>query len=299
VLVFGAYITDIQYGVPTGAVQATGHLQVFRNGYFRYGTAAPADWGIDRYQDVLRLIREDPELKQLTAVVTPIQSLSGIAGNFENNTSKPFFGTGFVPSDRDRMKQWNEYGTGSQGLTNSGLRDNDLTEGITGTGVVRILGLCDRLHLNDCPPAPKLAARQPDVSTNALATPTPDLAELAGGTSLQTTRTLKSRSSMPAASGWITSKLMSSLWIFRVISRRCLRFICCQWPCVGPQVASLGFLLLFVFHANRSTSNSTWLGPVSETYSISPAGSGPYPLQDNAATIYTIANYSVSRTITE
>ena len=180
VLVFGAYITYIQYGVQTSAVQRTGHLQVFRNGYFNYGSAAPADWGIDRYQDVLRLLREDPELKQITAVVTPIQSLAGIAGNFENNTSKPFFGTGFVPSDRDRMKQWNEYGTGTQGLPNSGLRDNDLTEGITGTGVVRILGLCDRLHLNDCPPAPKLAARQPDASTNALATPSPDLAELAG-----------------------------------------------------------------------------------------------------------------------
>jgi len=180
VLVFGAYITYIQYGVQTTAVQRTGHLQVFRNGYFNYGTAAPADWGIDNYQDVLRLIREDPELNRLTAVVTPIQSLAGIAGNFENNTSKPFFGTGFVPSDRDRMKRWNEYGTGSQGLAHSGLKDNDLTQGITGTGLVRILGLCDRLHLDDCPPIPKLAARQPDPSTNALATPAPDLAELAG-----------------------------------------------------------------------------------------------------------------------
>ena len=179
VLVFGAYITYIQYGVQTGAVQRTGHLQVFRNGYFNYGTAAPADWGIDHYQDVLRLIREDPELKQLTSVVTPIQSLAGIAGNFENNTSKPFFGTGFVPSERDRMKQWNEYGTGSQGLMQSGLKDNDLTQGITGAGLVRILGLCDRLHLNDCPPIPTLAARQPDPATNALATPAPDLADLA------------------------------------------------------------------------------------------------------------------------
>ena len=43
VLVFGAYITYIQYGVQTSAVQRTGHLQVFRNGYFNYGTAAPAD----------------------------------------------------------------------------------------------------------------------------------------------------------------------------------------------------------------------------------------------------------------
>jgi putative ABC transport system permease protein len=58
VLVFGAYITYIQYGVQTSAIQRTGHLQVFRNGYFNYGTAAPADWGIDDYRDVLRLIRE-------------------------------------------------------------------------------------------------------------------------------------------------------------------------------------------------------------------------------------------------
>jgi putative ABC transport system permease protein len=180
VLVFGAYITYIQYGVQTGAVQRTGHLQVFRNGYFSYGVAAPADWGIDHYEDVLRLIRKDSELKQLTAVVTPIQSLAGIAGNFENNTSKTFLGTGFVPSERDRMKQWNEYGTGSQGLKRSGLKDNDLSQGITGAGLVRILGLCERLHLDDCPPTPKLEATQPDPSTNALATPAPDLAELAG-----------------------------------------------------------------------------------------------------------------------
>lgn len=179
VLVFGAYVTYIQYGVQTGAVQRTGHLQVFRNGYFNYGTAAPADWAIDSYQDVVRLIREDAELRQLTAVVTPIQSLAGIAGNFENNTSKPFFGTGFIPSDHDRMKQWNEYSVGTQSPQLSGLEDDDLTQGITGAGLVRILGLCDRLQGNDCPPTPKLAIRQPDLSTNALATPAPDLAELA------------------------------------------------------------------------------------------------------------------------
>lgn len=179
VLVFGAYVTYIQYGVQTGAVQRTGHLQVFRNGYFNYGTAAPADWAIDSYQDVVRLIREDAELRQLTAVVTPIQSLAGIAGNFENNTSKPFFGTGFIPSDHDHMKQWNEYSVGTQSPQLSGLEDDDLTQGITGAGLVRILGLCDRLQGNDCPPTPKLAIRQPDLSTNALATPAPDLAELA------------------------------------------------------------------------------------------------------------------------
>jgi hypothetical protein len=39
-----------------------------------------------------------------------------------------------------------------------------------------------------------------------------------------------------------------------------------------------------------STLNSTWPGPVGETYSFSPAGSGLSPFQDNAATIFTIAH---------
>src|SRR5262245_43431859 len=153
VLVFGAYITYIQYGVQTGAVQRTGHLQIFRNGYFALGTAAPGAWGIDQYSTVLSLIRQDATLRTLSAVVTPIQSLAGIAGNFDNNTSKTFFGVGFVPSERDRMKQWDEYGTESRGLKHSGLNDNDLSKGVTGMGLVRILGLCDRLHLDSCPRA--------------------------------------------------------------------------------------------------------------------------------------------------
>jgi hypothetical protein len=52
----------------------------------------------------------------------------------------------------------------------------------------------------------------------------------------------------------------------------------------------LGFLLWLGFHAHLPGLNSTWPGPVGETYSFSPAGSGLSPFQDNAATIYTIAN---------
>jgi putative ABC transport system permease protein len=180
VLVFGAYITYIEYGVQTGAVQRTGHLQVFRNGYFTFGAAAPGAWGIDNYETVLSLIREDAALKALTAVITPIQSLSGIAGNFDNNTSKTFFGVGFVPSLRDRMKQWNEYGTGSQGLKRSGMKDDDLTKGITGVGLVRMLGLCERLHLEQCPAQSRPPAEPPEPSSGATIVPPPNLEELAG-----------------------------------------------------------------------------------------------------------------------
>src|SRR5437667_12647342 len=58
---------------------------------------------------------------------------------------------------------------------------------------------------------------------------------------------------MPAASGWITSRLRSSLWIFRMVSRRYLRFISCQCCCAGWLVALLFFscgsalMLTFLF----------------------------------------------------
>ena len=176
VLVFGGYITYIQYGVQTNAVQRTGHLQVFRNGYFALGTAAPGAWGIDHYSKVLSLIRQDPTLRALSVVVTPIQSMAGIAGNFDNNTSKTFFGVGFVPSDRDRMEQWDEYGTESRGLKRSGLTDGDLSKGITGIGLVRILGLCNRLHLDHCPPPP--ASPSSDVADEDAPAPLANLADL-------------------------------------------------------------------------------------------------------------------------
>jgi hypothetical protein len=44
----------------------------------------------------------------------------------------------------------------------------------------------------------------------------------------------------------------------------------------------LGFLLWLGFHATLSVLDSTRLGPVGENYSISAAGSGRSPLQDNA-----------------
>jgi len=39
-----------------------------------------------------------------------------------------------------------------------------------------------------------------------------------------------------------------------------------------------------------STLHSTWLGPVSEAYTLSPAGSALILVQDDAATIFVIAN---------
>src|SRR5262252_182606 len=84
---------------------------------------------------------------------------------------------------------------------------------------------------------------------------------------------------MPAASGWMTSRLRSSLWIFRIISRRCLRFISCHLSWVALGFAFLACwapscCLVFMLPSHVEF-NLAWLGPVGENYSISPAGSGP------------------------
>lgn len=179
ILIFGAYVTYITFGVQTGAVQSSGHLQIFKNGYFTYGSGAPAAWGISDYQSVVQLVKNDPVMKPLVAVVTPIQSLAGIAGNFAKDTSKTFLGTGFVPSARDRMKQWNEYGTGSVGLKRSGMKDDDPAIGIAGVGLIRILGLCEELHLDACPPSQATPTPQIASASNLPFGPGADIAALA------------------------------------------------------------------------------------------------------------------------
>ena len=60
----------------------------------------------------MQLIGDDPVLKPMIRVMTPTQSLVGIAGNFsgDNDAAKTFLGIGLIPSDRQTMRQWNEYG---------------------------------------------------------------------------------------------------------------------------------------------------------------------------------------------
>src|SRR5437588_3141405 len=53
---------------------------------------------------------------------------------------------------------------------------------------------------------------------------------------------------------------------------------------------SFVFLLWFGFHANLPVLNSTWLGPVGENYTNSPAGSGRSLFRTKPANIHTIAS---------
>ncbi|HXQ50682.1 MAG TPA: FtsX-like permease family protein [Stellaceae bacterium] len=176
-LLFGAFQTFLFAGFQTNLVQHIGHLTLFRSGYFLYGAGNPAAYGIADYKGVMDLIAHDPALAPLVNVMTANQSLVGIAGNFdgENDAAKTFLGIGIVPSDRDRMRQWNEFGAGRVFAPDTRIADDDEGRGLVGGGLARILGLCAALSLENCPARPKTASADAPAATPAGA----EVAELA------------------------------------------------------------------------------------------------------------------------
>jgi len=162
-LLFGGYVAQIFAGLETASVQRNGHLTVFHSGYFLFGPGNPAAYGIDHYRDVMTLIEEDPVLEPMINVLTPTQSVVGIAGNFSGaiDASKTFVGEGFIPSDRNRMQQWDELHTGSIKLPDHRMADEAQGRGLVGFGLARMLGLCAPLKLPACPAMPATADISP------------------------------------------------------------------------------------------------------------------------------------------
>ena len=152
-ILVGEYGGFLRVGTETGYVRGMGHVTVFQKGYFDFGSGRPMAYSISNHRSVIELIENDPELKPMLAVVTPRVSLGGIAGNAALDKSKTFVGSGFVPSDQDKMNAWNEYHLGNGGK--SPLSDSDVDRGVVGIGLARMLGLCKPLKLADCPVEPE------------------------------------------------------------------------------------------------------------------------------------------------
>src|SRR5437867_11589665 len=94
---------------------------------------------------------------------------------------------------------------------------------------------------------------------------------------------------MPPASRCITSRRRSSLCTFRTISRRCLRFISCQWCCVGWLVAllfcssGLDFMLTFLCRIQLGSAR------LAKTTQSRQRGRAVLLFRTTPAAIYTIA----------
>ncbi|MCC7152725.1 MAG: ABC transporter permease [Rubrivivax sp.] len=197
VLLFGGYRSNILYGLTTGFVQHSGHLQVQRRGYFDNGGDSPLSYGIADYARLQEAIRADAQLGPLLHVVTPMLQLGGIAQHAGTGQTRSVLATGLIAADANRMLRWNEYGVVSYAkpLALEGAAED---AAVIGTGVARRLGLCAALQVPDCAPA---VAAAPSASAPALpedlaalaaqATDTEADAALAAARSAQATRRIE------------------------------------------------------------------------------------------------------------
>lgn len=175
ILLFSGFQANLGATMLTAVVRAGGHLQVQHRDYFLFGGGNPGAYGIEGYEELVRALRDDPELAGKVSVVTPMMRFGGLAGNFEAGISRTVIGTGFIAEDVSRMRQWNEFSIPV-------LRPKFPLEGTTtdsalvGVGVARVLQLCAPLRIADCP-TPEVVNRQPGKAA-AVALPD-DIADLA------------------------------------------------------------------------------------------------------------------------
>ena len=150
-LVFGEFVFRIFAQIETQSVITTGHIAIYKEGYFKYGVGDPSSYGINNYQKIMDLILSHADLKSKINVITPTISLFGIAGNFEKETSKTFFGRGVIPQDYNKMLEWDEHELKEVKVEESSLNPHSINHGLIGVGLGQILKLCKELSLSDCP----------------------------------------------------------------------------------------------------------------------------------------------------
>jgi len=154
-LLFGEFVSQIFVTLETQNVVRSGHIALFREGYYQYGAGNPAAYGIRDYRSIIRLIAEDPVLKPMINVVTPTITLFGIAGNFNAEASKTIVGLGVVPTDYNKMHHWDEHHLKlASSAADKPLNEKNDNHGFIGAGLARILGYCEALKLGNCPKRP-------------------------------------------------------------------------------------------------------------------------------------------------
>lgn len=156
ILLFGGFTASVQKLLETAIVRSSGHLHIYSKGYFDFGDSGGDTMAIASYTAVISSIKNSDWLASRTTVVTPVQSVTGIASDFRTDSSKIFRGLGVVPSEYTALDKWDSYKIRLYLHDETpGVTDTDLNGGIIGTGMARILGLCSELNIKDCPPKPQ------------------------------------------------------------------------------------------------------------------------------------------------
>lgn len=153
ILLFSGFQANLASTMLTAVVRGGGHFQIQHRDYFTYGSANPAEYAIANYGALVDEIRQDPVLRDLVLVATPLLRFGGLAGNFDAGISRPVIGTGWVADDVDRMRKWNEFQVPNS-RPDFPLVGRAPDAAIVGLGVARVLQLCEALKVDNCQQAP-------------------------------------------------------------------------------------------------------------------------------------------------
>ncbi len=136
------FFDDTLHQMRDGYINAqTGHLQVYKSGFNRYGRIDPDKYYIDNYKEVMRAIGQIPEVES----ITPRVQFSGIISTGENSIA--FFGQGINPhfektipveeaSDLKKLYDSNgRYAGWAMIDSGKGLDDRDQYSAILGRGL--------------------------------------------------------------------------------------------------------------------------------------------------------------------
>jgi len=149
ILLFGGFSGNINYEMHTRNVKRGGHLQIQHRDFYLYGSGNPSAYGIADYNKILVAIHDDPVLNKMVLVATPSLQFGGIAGNYTAGVSRTVIGTGVVAKDINTMRAWNDFNLRSIPPM-SPLENAAEDSAVIGTGVARVLQLCDVLGIAHC-----------------------------------------------------------------------------------------------------------------------------------------------------
>ena len=150
ILLFGGFSANINYMMHTHHVQVGGHLQIQHRDFYLYGSGNPTAYGINDYTKIVTAIQNDEVLRNMVLVASPTLQFGGIAGNYAASVSRTIIGNGFIAEDISRMRLWNDFNLQSKSPVFA-LEGAPADAAIVGTGVARVLQLCDALKIARCP----------------------------------------------------------------------------------------------------------------------------------------------------
>jgi putative ABC transport system permease protein len=159
ILLFGGFSANIKYTMETTHIRMGGHFQIQHRDFQTYGSGNPTAYGITDATQIIEAIQRDAVLRRLVRVVTPMLQFGGIAGNYSAGVSQTIFGIGLIAEDQSRMREWNDYHIPIL-ATPMKLNGTPPDAAVIGTGLARLLQLCEPLKVADC--AQPVSKAQPE-----------------------------------------------------------------------------------------------------------------------------------------